>query len=73
MFLGGRNVPAVLSLTWTLSFSSSGRSMAAPAPSPFDSAWLWLSRVLSVVAWLAGLNYVVWRWRRVLQTSYWLR
>lgn len=34
---------------------------------------LWLTRALSLLAYGAALNYVIWRWRRIIDTSYWMR
>jgi hypothetical protein len=33
----------------------------------------WVMRLLMIIAWVAGINYVVWRWRRFIDTSYWIR
>lgn len=30
-----------------------------------------ITRILAVLAFCAALRYVVWRWRRVIDTSYW--
>ena len=32
-----------------------------------------LTQVLAIVAFGLALRYVVWRWRRVIDTSYWVR
>lgn len=34
---------------------------------------LWVTRVLALLAYGAAINYVVWRWRRIVHTSYWMR
>ncbi len=36
-------------------------------------AFLWLTRILSLLAYGAAINYVLWRWRRIVDTSYWIR
>lgn len=31
------------------------------------------TQVLALLAFCAALRYVAWRWRRVIDTSYWVR